>query len=155
MRLLAVLAVALLPHTGTFVPGQSLGGVRLGMTGAQVERLWGRDHGACRGCRVTTWYFTYKAFDPKGAEVQLERGRVVAVATLWSPAGWRTSRNLELGDETAGITLVYGALRSVACNNYAALVLPGRRATSAFYVVEGRLWGFGLVGPRRSACLSR
>jgi hypothetical protein len=155
MRLLAVLAATLLPQAGTFVPGQSLGGVRLGMKPAQVERLWGRDHGVCRSCTRPTWYYTYKAFDPKGAEVQFERGRVVAVATLWSPPGWRTTRGLELGDETGRITLVYGPMRSLACHGYAALVLPGRRATSAFYVVEGRLWGFGLVGPTRSACLSR
>jgi hypothetical protein len=155
VRLLAALAATLLPHAGTFVPGQSLGGIRLGMTGAQVERLWGRDHGVCRGCEHTTWYYTYKPFDPKGAEVQLERGRVVAVSTLWSPPGWHTARSVAIGDDTARITLVYGAMRSVACHNYAALVLPGRRATSAFYVVEGRLWGFGLVGPTRSACLSR
>jgi hypothetical protein len=155
MRLLAVLAAALLPHAGSFVPGESLGGVRLGMTQTQVERLWGRDHGVCRGCAQPTWFYTYKAFDPEGAEVQFARGRVVALATLWSPPGWRTPRGLEIGDETARITSVYGPLRSFACNNYAALVLPGRHATSVFYVVEGRLWGFGLVTPSRSACLSR
>jgi hypothetical protein len=155
VRLLAVLAAALLPHAGTFVPGRSLGGVRLGMTGAQVERLWGRDHGVCRGCPRPTWYFTYKRFAPQGAEVQLVRGRVVAVATLWSPPGWRTTQGLKIGDETAKITLVYGPMASVPCNNYVALVLVERRATSAFYVVNGRLWGFGLVGPTRSACLSR
>src|ERR671934_2213223 len=154
MRLLAVLTAALLPHAGTFVPGQSLGGVRLGMTQAQVERLWGSDHGVCRSCPRATWFYAYKVFDPKGAEVQFERGRVVAVATLWSPPGWRTSRTLQIGDETARITLVYGPMQSVACNNYAALVLPGRRGTSAFYVVEGRLWGFGLAAAPRSVCLS-
>src|SRR5436190_15514455 len=155
MRLLAVLAAALLPQSGTFVPGMSLGGVRLGMTGAQVERLWGRDHGVCRGCARTTWYFTYRRFDPKGVEVQLERGRVAAVATLWSPDGWRTTRGLRLGDETVKITFFYGPLTSVACPRYTALVLPGPHGTSAFYVVEGRLWGFGLLGSTRSACLSR
>jgi hypothetical protein len=155
MRLLAILAAALLPHAGTFVPGRSLGGVRLGMTGAQVERLWGRDHGVCRGCPRTTWYFTYKRFAPEGAEVQLVRGRVVIVATLWSPPAWHTTRGLAIGDDTARITSIYGPMASVPCNNYAALVLVERRATSAFYVVDGRLWGFGLVGPTRSACLSR
>ena len=60
-----------------------------------------------------------------------------------------------LGDETVRITFFYGPLKSVACRNYTALVLPAARATSAFYVVDGRLWGFGLVGPSRSACLSR
>jgi hypothetical protein len=125
------------------------------MSAGQVERLWGRDHGVCLGCPRRTWYFNYRRFDPKGAAVQFEHGRVVAVSTLWSPSGWRTTRGLTIGADTARITLVYGPLTSLACHNYAALVLPGRAATSAFYVVEGRLWGFGLVGPGRSACLSR
>ena len=155
MRLLVALAALLLPHAGTFVPGQSLGAVRLGMTGPQVVRLWGPDYGVCRGCPRTTWYFTYTPFEPKGAEVQFERGRVVAVATLWSPPGWRTARGHKIGDDISRITLVYGPLPSFACNNYAALVLSGRGTTRAFYVVEGRLWGFGLIGSPRSACLSR
>ena len=155
MRLFVALAALLLPHAGTFAPGQSLGGVRLGMAGPEVVRLWGREYGVCRGCPRTTWYFTYRPFEPKGAQVQFERGRVVAIATVWSPPGWRTTRGLKIGDETSRITLVYGPLPSLACHNYAALVLSGHRATSVFYVVEGRLWGFGLIGSPRSACLSR
>jgi hypothetical protein len=146
VRLLAAIALSLaLPQHGTFVPGRSLGGVRLGMSGAQVAQAWGRRHGVCRGC-PRTWYFTYKRFDPRGAGVELERGRVVAVFTLWSPAGWQTAdRRLAIGDDTGHITLVEGPLRSIACRDYAALVLPARGAVSAFYVVDGRLWGFGLT----------
>jgi hypothetical protein len=155
VRVLAALAALLFPHAGTFVPGQSLGGVRLGMSGAQVERVWGRDHGVCRNRPRATWYFNYTPFEAESAEVQIERGRVVAIATVWSPPGWRTTRGLVIGAESSRITLVYGPLPSLACNNYAALVLSGRHATSVFYVVEGHLWGFGLLGPPRSACLSR
>src|SRR2546429_139128 len=82
-------------------------GVRLGMTAAQVERAWGTVHGVCRGCARTTWYFTYKRFDPRGAGVELVHGRVVAIFTLWSPSGWQTAdRRLAIGDETGRITLV-------------------------------------------------
>jgi len=154
VRALAAIALALaLPHHGTFAPGRNLGGVGLDMSGAQVERVWGRRHGVCRGCARTTWYFTYRQFDPHGAGVELERGRVVAVFTLWSPAGWQTvDRRLAIGDDTGQITLVEGPLRSVACKNYAALVLPSRGAVSAFYVVEGRLWGFGLTKRGAPVC---
>ena len=147
MRVLAAIALSLgLPQHGTFVPGQSLGGVRLGMTAAQVEHTWGRRHGLCRGCARTTWYFTYKRFDPHGTGVELEHGRVVAVFTLWSPPGWQTADlRLAIGDDTGHVTLVEGPLRSVACENYAALVLPTRGAVSAFSIVNGRLWGFALT----------
>ena len=154
MRVVAAIALAVaLPHHGTFVPGRSLGGVRLGMTTAQVERAWGTVHGGCRGCARTTWYFTYKRFDPHGAGVELVRGHVVAIFTLWSPTGWQTAdRRLAIGDETGRITLVEGPLKSVACRNYAALVLPARGAVSAFYVVQNRLWGFGLTRPGVPVC---
>jgi hypothetical protein len=147
VRLLAAIALALAPpQHGALVPGLSLGGVRLGMTAAQVERVWGARHGVCRGCARTTWYFTYKPFDPHGAGLELEHGRVVAVFTLWSPQGWQTADGrLAIGDDPGRITVAEGPLRSVACRNYAALVQPAHGAVSAFYVVEGRLWGFGLT----------
>ncbi len=150
--LLAAPAVAAPPKSGAFVPGKSLGGLRLGMTAAQVERAWGRDHGLCRGCANPTWYFTYVRFAAQGAGVQLARGRVVALFTLWSPPGWATPQGLTLGDDTTRITAVYGPLRSVACENYAALVRPSPGAVSAFYVVDGRLWGFGLARPGIPSC---
>jgi hypothetical protein len=149
---LAASAAAALPARGTFVPGQSLGGLRLGMTGAQVERVWGRSHGVCRGCANTTWYFTYKRYAPQGAGVELARDRVVALFTLWSPPGWTTTSGLAVGDASSTITSVYGPLESVACANYAALVRPGPGAVSAFYVVGGRLWGFGLARPGIPSC---
>jgi hypothetical protein len=156
VRVLAAIAAALsLPQHGSLVPGSSLGGIRLGMTAAQVERAWGRGYGVCRGCPRTTWYFTYRKFAPQGAGVELDHGRVVAVFTLWSPPGWHTTKSLTIGDPTAQITLAYGPLRRIACTNYSALVLPGRKALTAFYVVGETLWGFGLVRLAASACLSR
>jgi hypothetical protein len=153
--LAALAAAAVLPQHGVFVPGRSLGGLRLGMTAAQVTGSWGAGYGVCRGCLRPTWYFTYRKFAPQGAGVELLRGRVVAIFTLWSPPGWRTPEGLTIGDETARITQVYGPLQSVACHDYTALVRPGPGAVSVFYVVEGRLWGFGLVATDVSACRSR
>jgi hypothetical protein len=154
VRVLTAIALTLgLPTHGTFVPGQSLGGIRLGMTAAQVRHVWGSAYGVCRGCPRTTWYFTYAPFDPHGAGVELERGRVVAVFTLWSPRGWQTPQNaLALGNDAARVTLVEGPLPSVACRNYAALVRRTRRAVSGFYLVEGKLWGFGLTRPGVPVC---
>ncbi len=157
MRLLAATASSLAlaaapPQHGLFVPGTSLGGLRLGMTAAQVVRAWGRDHGVCRGCKETTWYFTYHAFAPQGAGVEFRQGRVVGLFTLWSPTGWRTPRGLEMGDATARITQLYGALLSVHCRDYTALLKPLHGRVSVFYVVEDRLWGFGVERSSVSAC---
>src|SRR5919202_255612 len=98
----ALLALALaLPQHGVLVPGRSLGGLRLGATRAEVRTAWGASYGRCRGCADETWYFTYRAFTPQGAGVSFRSGRAVALFTLWSPPGWRTSRGLTIGDAIA------------------------------------------------------
>lgn len=141
------------PRAGELVLGKSLGGVRLGMTKAQVLCLWGSRHGVCRDCPRTTWYFNYRAFEPQGAGVVFERGRAVHVFTIWKPAGWRTPEGLRLGAEVSEITLTYGPLTKRECSGYYALVAPARDAQSAFYVAGDELWGFGLTRPGSSPCL--
>lgn len=133
------------PLHGVLVPGEKLGGVRLGATPAQVEAAWGGRHGVCRSCRRTTWYFNFKKFEPEGVGVEFRRGRAAAIFTLWAPDGWRTSRGLRIGDNAARITAVYGPLPRVECGGYGALTLRGGRAVTVFYVHGTELWGFGLL----------
>jgi hypothetical protein len=140
------------PGAGILVPGRSLGGLELGVTKAEVERAWGRAYGVCRSCRRETWYFNYYAFEPRGAGVELERGRVTAVFTIYSPGGWRTTRGLSLGDSATRVRSFYGPLARVACRGYEALLLRRRAATTAFYVLDDRLWGFGLLRPDVPVC---
>ena len=144
---------ARLPERGVFVPGRSLAGARLGMTKADVLRVWGKRHGVCRGCRRTTWYFNYRPFEPEGAGVVFRRGRVVRLFTVWQPAGWRTPGGLVLGDGAGRVTELYGNLARRRCSGYIALVSSRRRAQSVFYVYRGKLWGFGLARPRMSPCV--
>jgi hypothetical protein len=40
----------------------------------------------------------------------------------------------------------------VACTGYSALVRDARGARTAYYVVDGKLWGFGLLGRMQSPC---
>ena len=134
------------------VPGRSLGGIELGMTKAALERSWGRAYGVCNGCRHETWYFNYYAFQPRGAGVELRRDRVAAVFTLYQPLGWKTTKGLRLGDPEARITAVHGALVRRECGDYAALELPGRNSVTAFYVLDDRLWAFGLSRPGVPVC---
>jgi hypothetical protein len=136
--------IAALPPVGTFVPGRSLAGVRLGEPAAEVRAHVGRDYGLCRGCATTTWYFTYRRFDDRGLAVELSGGRVSAVYTLWRPQGWRTADGLVLGAPQASVP--HGI--PIACSGYEAFV----DGTSVYYVVEGSLWGFGLIERRQSPC---
>ena len=57
-----------------------------------------------------------------------------------------------LGDSVARVTSVYGALVRRDCGGYAVLVLPGRGATTGFYVLDDRLWAFGLFRPGLPLC---
>jgi hypothetical protein len=141
----AVPAAAAPPGAGVLLPGRSLGGIEVGATKAEVERRWGRAYGVCRGCPRETWYFNYYAYQPRGAGVEFRGDQVAAVFTLYQPPGWRTTRGLVLGDPVARITAVYGSLIRRECGGYSAFVLPGRGVQTAFYVLDDRLWAFGLA----------
>jgi hypothetical protein len=45
----------------------------------------------------------------------------------------------------AEITSAYGALTRLECGNHYALLLPRARSLTVFYVLEQRLWAFGLL----------
>ena len=126
------------------MPGHSLAGVRLGATAAAVRARLGADYGVCRGCATTTWYFTYRRFDNQGLAVELTRDRVSAVYSLWKPPGWHDSRGVRLGAPEAQV----GHGVPIACAGYNAIV----RGTSVYYIVDGSVWGFGLVPRGRSPC---
>jgi hypothetical protein len=140
------------PGAGELVPGTSLGGLRLGMTVAQVERAWGRAYGRCRSCTRPTLYFNLYAFRPEGAGVELRGGRVSAIFTLWAPRAWRTRQGLQIGDGAASATATYGPLPRRACRGYDALTLRSRRAVTAIYLADGKVWGFGLQDRRSPVC---
>lgn len=140
------------PERGLFAPGESLGGVRIGMTTAQVVSEWGTRFGRCRNCSRTTWYFNYKPFQAEGVGVSFEGGRVSHVFTLWQPDGWRTPEGLRIGEPAADIARTYGPLDRRECGHYYALV-EGGRAQTAYYVLDNEVWGFALTVPDASPCL--
>jgi hypothetical protein len=161
MRSLAVFAAALvvtasaaaaLPKAGVFLPGRSLGGIRLDESAAGVRAALGHSYGVCSACATTTWYFTYKKFDQHGLAVELTGGRVSAVYTLWQPSGWRAAKGLRLGVVEAQLTTSTGPLVSVVCPGYDARVADGSRARSVYYVLQGKLWGFGLLRAHANPC---
>lgn len=151
--LVAVPAAAAPQTGGAFVPGESLAGVRLGFTRAQVLDAWGTRHGVCRACRERTWYFNERPFEPQGTGVVFRAGRVVHAFTVWKPEGWSTAEGLALGQPAGEIGATYGELGDVDCGDYSALVQEGTSARTAFYVYEDEVWGFGLLAAGRSPCL--
>ena len=141
------------PVAKVFPPMEELDRVRLGMAPAEVEGVWGKEHGVCRGCERRTWYFNARPFEPQGTAVAFERGRVVHAYTVWQPSGWRTPEGLSLGDQEGRVHDLYGPLREEACDGYLVLVLSDGRVDSVFYVYRDSVWGFGLKRPRISACV--
>jgi hypothetical protein len=151
LLVLAAPAAAGLPRAGKLVPGQSLGGVRLGETPAAVRSTLGRFYGTCQDCTRKTWYFTYRPFSRQGLAVEFERGRVSGVYTLWRPAGWHAP-GLPLGSTPLAVHLIAHARRTVACGRYDALVHDTANARTAYYLFAGHLWGFGLFARGASPC---
>ena len=152
MHVLALALSLLLPSHGVLAPGKSLGGIQLGMTGAQVRAEWGTGFGRCRGCAQETWYFNYRRFTPQGAAVRFAKGRVDAVWTLWQPPGWRAADGLRLGASAGQVTARYGALVTITCGSYRALIRTKRHVTTVYYLFGELLWGFGLSRPGAVPC---
>jgi hypothetical protein len=151
--LAVALAVALaLPQHGVLVPGKSLGGVRLGAGEAQVRAAWGPRVGVCRGCTHRTLYFTYGKFDQVGVGAEFRAGRAVALFTLSLPTGWRTNRDVRLGDSTVAVNGAYGVLPRVECGHYYALVQRRGSVATAFYFKDDTLWAFGLLRASVPVC---
>jgi hypothetical protein len=150
---LAVPASAAPPRSGLFVPGETLGGVRLGMTEQDVLATWGERHGVCKDCDQPTWYFNDKPFAPQGTGVIFDKGRVAQAFTVWRPNGWKTPEGLALAAEGSDVARIYGSLDKRECARYEALLLPGKKVTSVFYVFRDKVWGFGLMRPDASPCL--
>ena len=149
---LAAAAAAGLPRAGALVPGRSLGGIRLGESPQAVRAALGTFYGTCRGCPRKTWYFTYAPFDRHGLAVEFTGGRVSGVYTLWRPAGWNAPHGLGLGSTVLAVHRRTGASRTVRCDRYEALVRDTAQARTAYYLVSGRLWGFGLFRRGASPC---
>lgn len=144
--------IAAPPDAGVLVPGRSLGGVRLGWTLRQVEGAWGTEHGRCRSCSATTVYFNRVPFRPEGAGVTLRRGRVVTIFTLWAPRAWHTDRGLYVGEPEHRVRATYTIARRARCAGYEGLELQVGPARTVVYVVDGKVWGFGLSRLTEPVC---
>lgn len=106
----------------------------------------------CDGCAATTWFFTYRTFTQPGLAVELTAGRVSAVYTVWRPQGWHSAGGLQLGAVEGQVTKLASPVTPIQCPGYAALVRDTGAARTAYYIFDGKLWGFGLMHARANPC---
>jgi hypothetical protein len=144
--------VPALPKQGVLVSNQSLAGIRLGDSKAAVMKLWGGRFTRCGGCTPETWFYFYPPpADPVGAGVEFRNGKVVAVFTLGSPAGWRTSSGIRVG-QILGFPHA-GDPQWLSCNGYGAKPAARSGSAVASILTQGAaVYGFALTRPSVSPC---
>jgi hypothetical protein len=143
---------AALPQKALLVPGKSLAGVKLGDPVERVLALWGSDYRVCSWCDVPTWFFTY-ADQAIGAGIGIRNNRVVAVFTLGTPIGWKTTDGLQLGASLAAVDEVYESLRWKSCIGYVAMTLKKTSSVvTSIYTDGNTVYGFALTHPSQPVC---
>jgi hypothetical protein len=140
------------PLNGKVIPGQTIGGVGLGLTEAGVRARWGRSYMVCVTCGSdTTWLYEYRGGDPIGAAVKFANDKVVAVFTLGSPAGWGI-KGVMMGDPVSNVYSVFGNPGTANCIGYDALTVRVGSSTTSVYSAAGVIYGFALTAPSQSPC---
>jgi len=134
-----------LPARGILKPGQSLAGVKLGMTMTQVTNLWGKNYKVCARCSYPTWYYIYPKGEPLGASVRFRQGRVVTIFTLGSPTGWRTAEGLLMGEQIDRINQLYGKLKWSVCIGYGAMSMRTADAVTSAANITPLFFTFTLL----------
>jgi hypothetical protein len=145
--------VAALPRAGVLVAGRSLAGIRLGDSTAKVRAVWGSHFTRC--CSPGTWFYVYPPpSDPVGAAVQFKHGRVVAVYTLGSPAGWHTENGIRVGQILENPPAVKGQSPVyLACAGYGAKSTRSSSGAVTSILTQGAsVYGFALTAPSVSPC---
>jgi hypothetical protein len=84
--------------------------------------------------------------------VSFRRGHVVAVFTLGTPFGWRTTKGVRLGDPAVKVQATYGRLAWTRCIGYGALSVRGRGVVTSIYTYGDLVYGFALTRPGEPVC---
>jgi hypothetical protein len=142
------------PVRGIVIPGKSIGGIALGMTGTQVKDRWGANYTLCgKSCgSVATWLYEYRGGEPLGAAVKISgTGRVVAVFTLGSPAGWGV-KGVTIGDPVSNVYNLFNNTGTANCIGYNALTVDIGDTVTSFYASSGVIYGYALTAPSQPPC---
>lgn len=147
-------AGASLPSRGVVVAGESIAGVRLGMTELAVRKAWGSRYKPCEACGpLVTWLYTFPGAEPLGAAVKFAvNGRVAAVFTLGSPKGWGI-KGLMMGDPVTNVYNLFGSSPTqINCIGYSALSVQIGAARMSFYSSSGVIYGYALTAASQPVC---
>ena len=139
------------PAKGKVVPGKTIGGVGLTDTTTTVQMKWGRNYRVCSYCKKVTWFYMYPAGEPLGAAVKFEKGKVVSVFTLGSPAGWGV-KGVMMGDPVSNVYNLFGNTGDAQCIGYDALTVRIGGSTMSFYTASGVIYGYALTAPSQPPC---
>jgi hypothetical protein len=145
-------AAAHFPVKGIVVPGISFAGIKLGDTEQRVRAVWGSSFTACGYCKDTTWLYEYRGGEPLGAAARFENGKLVAVFSLGSPAGWKTDKGLYMGDPIENVYQYYPATGTTRCIGFDAITAKTGKSVTAFYSAAGVVYGFAMVIPGMTVC---
>ena len=104
-----------LPMKGVVIPGVSLAGVKIGDTEQHVKAVWGPNFVTCKYCSDPTWLYEYQQGEPLGTAARFQKGKVVAVFTLGSPAGWKTNKGLYIGDPISNAYQFFSKTGTTRC----------------------------------------
>jgi hypothetical protein len=155
LALALVVAAASLPSHGVLVPFDSLAGVRLGETRAQVRTTIGTRYTVCTSCDEPSWfYFTGAGFQggETGLGISFRGDRVAAIYTLGQPRGWRTAQGLRIGEDQARLRKLYGRLKLNECVGFMAHSAQKRGTVTTFFTTESFVSGFALTAPGEPVC---
>jgi hypothetical protein len=141
-----------LPERGLVIPGVSFAGVRIGDSMQRVRHVWGSQFQTCKYCVDPTWLYEYRGNEPLGAAVRFQHGKVVAVFSLGSPAGWRTSKGLHMGDPISNVYGYYKTTGTTRCIGFDAITTRTGNTVTAYYSAAGVIYGFAIVIPSMTVC---
>jgi len=136
-----------LPANGVLVRGESLGGVELGDTAAQVISKWGSDFTVLPGLPTTWLYVTERG---TGAGVSFRGGVVTGVFTLGMPDGWHTSNGIRVGTLFGKFNDMSGS--TTACSGYGAVSTRSGQAVTSILTIGNSVYGFELTRPSEPVC---
>jgi hypothetical protein len=119
---------------------------------AKVKTVWGPKYKTCTYCTDITWLYMYRTGEPLGAAARFEQGKVVAVFTLGSPAGWKTDKGLAMGDGISNVYQYFSNTGTKRCIGFDAITTQTGNVTTAFYSAAGVVYGFAMVIPGMTVC---
>jgi hypothetical protein len=117
------------PSRGVVVPGQTIGGVGIGMSQDQVRARWGSNFKVCQKCgKNLVWLYVYPGAEPLGAAVKFN---VPSPESGGSPAAKAAIKAEKAADAAQTAETKAAAAAALAAKVAAAKHTPAAKAAAA------------------------